>query len=283
MGSRDGWLADRVALARHLELIELATQAARRDERILAAWLSGSLASDFADQFSDIDFHVVVREEDFGAFAESGWADFVSGLAPTVLTRSFGSGRGGFAITSDWMHFDVALHRLGDQLFRDGAGIRPLFDRTGGLLPKASATHSIERGEPYFPVEVVEWFFYMLGNLAVVVGRDEPVLGTNGAVMLRDTCLVPLMHGEEGRRQNWREQAAKGVSHRRAAPAARGLAGGRRDSRLRYCLLCRNQRPVRDARTGARREDWWRLARQAREGDPASPRAVNRKTDSSLT
>jgi len=32
----------------------------------------------------------------------------------------------------------------------------------------------------------------------VVVGRDEPVLGTNGAVQLRDTCLVPLMHAEEG-------------------------------------------------------------------------------------
>ena len=198
MGERDGRLPDRVGLARHLELIELATQAARGDERIAAAWVSGSLASDFADQFSDIDVHIAVREEDFGAFAEAGWADFVSGLAPTVLTRSFQSGRGGFAVTSDWMHFDVVVHRAGDQLFKGGAGIRPLFDRTGGLLPKASATGSVRRGEPYFPGKVVEWFFYMLGNLAVVVGRDEPVLGTNGAVMLRDTCLVPLMHAEEG-------------------------------------------------------------------------------------
>ncbi len=38
----------------------------------------------------------------------------------------------------------------------------------------------------------------MLGNLAVVVGRDEPVLGMNGAVMLCYTCLVPLLHAEQG-------------------------------------------------------------------------------------
>lgn len=99
---------------------------------------------------------------------------------------------------SDWMHFDVAVHREGDRLLRDGAGIRPLFDRTGALLPKARTVGSVAQGEPYFPRKVVEWFFYMLGNLTVVVGRDEPVLGTNGAVQLRDGCLVPLMHAERG-------------------------------------------------------------------------------------
>ena len=198
MGDRDSRPSEHAALARHEELIDLATQSARRDQRISAAWLVGSLASEFADEFSDIDFHIAVREEHLAAFADTGWVEFISGLAPTVLTRRFQSGRGGFAITADWMHFDLAVHGDGDRLRVPAAGIRPLFDRSGDLLPKGSATQSVERGEPYFPAEVVEWFFYMLGNLAVVVGRDEPVLGTNGAVQLRDTCLVPLMHAEQG-------------------------------------------------------------------------------------
>jgi hypothetical protein len=82
-------------------------------------------------------------------------------------------------------------------MLRPGSGFIPLFDRMG-MLPAEVHQVDIERGDPGFPADVVQWFFYMLGNLAVVVGRDEPVLGTNGAIMLRDTCLVPLMHAETG-------------------------------------------------------------------------------------
>lgn len=58
--------------------------------------------------------------------------------------------------------------------------------------------HTTEVREPYFPAPVVDWFFYMLGNLAAVVGRNEPVLGTNGVISIRDTALVPLMYAETG-------------------------------------------------------------------------------------
>ncbi len=185
-------------LARHHQLIEQATEAARRDDRILAAWLVGSLTADYADEFSDIDFHVAVRAEAIESFRGTGWADFIATFTPTVAFRPFGSGMGGYAITPDWMHFDVAVHSAGDHFLRAGAGIRPLFDRYGDLLPREPLVQTIERGAPYFPDDVVQWFFYMLGNLAVVVGRDEPVLGMNGAVMLCYTCLVPLMHAEQG-------------------------------------------------------------------------------------
>ncbi len=250
MGDHAGRLPDRANLRRHVELIEIATQAAEKDERISAAWLRGSLASDFADRFSDIDFHLAVREEDCEAFGQSGWADFVSGFAPTVLTRNFQSGRGGFAITSDWMHFDVAVHREGDRLFRDGAGIRPLFDRTGGLLPEAPTVGSVAQRGPYFPREVVEWFFYMLGNLAVVVGRDEPVLGTNGAVQLRDTCLVPLMHAERGvMRTGGNKRLRAFLTEARASAYHRSVARivGRRASRRKPTPPSRPARVESDA------------------------------------
>lgn len=45
MDQRDGPLVQRPELGRHVELIELATRAVQRDERISAAWLAGSLAT----------------------------------------------------------------------------------------------------------------------------------------------------------------------------------------------------------------------------------------------
>jgi hypothetical protein len=196
--SPESRLPERANLARHRDLVEAATEIARQDERVLAAWLVGSLAAEYADEFSDIDFHIAVVPEHFTSFGDEGWVQFITRFTPIVAARPFGSGMGGYAITPDWMHFDLAIHRAGDQFLRPGAGFRPLFDRDGDLLPPGPVIQSIGRGSPYFPADVVQWFFYMLGNLAVVVGRDEPVLGMNGAVMLCYTCLVPLLHAEQG-------------------------------------------------------------------------------------
>lgn len=183
-------------LERHDRLIAAATDALKADRRVLAAWLVGSLTTDQADAVSDIDLHILVRSEDLVALRE-GWADLVHTFTPTVSTRSFPSGTGGYAITPEWMHLDLAVHG-GTPTIHDGSGFTPLFDRSEGALPTHAKVRSIEVGDPWFPSEAVHWFFYMLGNLAVVVARDEPVLGTNGAVMLRDTCLVPLMYAESG-------------------------------------------------------------------------------------
>lgn len=196
--SGGGRRSETVDLERHYELVEAATEAARQDERVLAAWLVGSLAAEYADAYSDIDFHIAVSAEAYGSFGEDGWREFVTRFTPVVAVKSFGGGAGGYAITPDWMHLDLAVHRADGALIRPGSGVRPLFDRHGGLLPTEPVLQLVERGAPYFPADVVQWFFYMLGNLAVVVGRDEPVLGMNGAVMLCYTCLVPLLHAEQG-------------------------------------------------------------------------------------
>ena len=196
--NQDGSVPRPVGLARHQELIDVATAAAAGDTRIVAAWLVGSLAADYADEFSDIDFHIAVADDAYSDFAGGGWVEFIASFTPIVSARPFGSAGGGYAITADWMHLDVAVHPASNLGLSDGAGFKPLCDRSGQLLPPAPVLGHIERGEPYYPAGVVQWFFYMLGNLGVVVGRNEPVLGMNGAVMLCYTCLVPLMHAEQG-------------------------------------------------------------------------------------
>ncbi len=128
-------LPERANLSRHRELVEAATEVARQDERILAAWLVGSLAAEYADEYSDIDFHIAVSPEAFPAFGERGWTKFITRFTPIVTARPFGGGAGGYAITPDWMHFDLGVHRADVQLFRPGSGVRPLFDKQGDLLP----------------------------------------------------------------------------------------------------------------------------------------------------
>ena len=78
------------------------------------------------------------------------------------------------------------------------APMRPLFDKTGVLLPTQAVPAPAVAPEPYFPVDAVDWFFYMFGNLVTVVGRDEPVWAMNGVITLRDTRLVPLFFAERG-------------------------------------------------------------------------------------
>jgi hypothetical protein len=54
--------------ARHEAVIGRLVDAARSDDRIVAAWLQGSRADGSADDFSDVDFYVAVRDEAFAAF-----------------------------------------------------------------------------------------------------------------------------------------------------------------------------------------------------------------------
>lgn len=153
---------NRDGLRRHQELIDAATDVARADDRVLAAWLVGSLTTDQADSLSDIDFHILVSSEDLVTFRD-GWVELVHRFTPTVATKSFQSGTGGYAITPDWMHFDLAIHG-GQPTIHDGTGFTPLFDRSGGALPTQRTVRSIERAEPWFPAEVVDWFFYNAGQ-----------------------------------------------------------------------------------------------------------------------
>jgi hypothetical protein len=175
------------------ELIERATEAAAADDRILAAFLGGSFADGTADAYSDVDLHVVVEDD-----TTYRWTDLANAIALMVHTKSIHGIVGGYAITEDWQHLDVVVHaRAG---FEATLGCRPLFDRAG-LLPVESKPRPSQHGEPYFPAEAVNFYFYLLGNLCVVLGRGELALAMNGAIARRDIGLVPLMLAENGVRK----------------------------------------------------------------------------------
>ncbi|MBI5289038.1 MAG: nucleotidyltransferase domain-containing protein [Chloroflexi bacterium] len=68
--------------ARHEAVIGGLTEAARADERVIAAWLQGSRADGSADAFSDIDYYVAVPDDAFNSFDK---LEFVSRVAQVLV------------------------------------------------------------------------------------------------------------------------------------------------------------------------------------------------------
>jgi hypothetical protein len=170
-------------------IITRAASLASSDDRIEAAWLAGSFGTGRADDHSDIDLHLLVPPS-------FSWRDFADALAPHVLLMPIPGVDGGVLITPEWTHVDIVCHPSLPTPLR---GCRPLVDRSS-LLPPASPAAS-DFGDPYFPAAAVDLYFYLLGNLAVVLGRGELSLASNGAINRRDDGLDPLMLGANGERK----------------------------------------------------------------------------------
>ncbi|HEX4215593.1 MAG TPA: nucleotidyltransferase domain-containing protein [Candidatus Dormibacteraeota bacterium] len=176
----------------------------RSDPRILAAWLVGSFASGRADAYSDIDVHCCVEDEALDAFRGDGWKEVLARITPTVMATTFPPTGpvGGYSLTPEWTHIDLVVHPRSSMNIEAEGPLRPLFDHTGELLPGQPPPPDPPQGEPYFPEPVVDFYFYILGNMVTVVARNEPALLGNGVITLRDACLVPLLCAERGVRRS---------------------------------------------------------------------------------
>jgi predicted nucleotidyltransferase len=182
-------------------MIARARELLPEDERVLAVYLIGSYATGAADRYSDVDVHLVVTDDSAKWFAEH-WDDVLRKLTgPTVLTDGLPGLIGGLGITADWLHVDLIVHPL-ESFDRDQYdGVRVLFDRDGTLFPDGDVAPKGGRaGDPYWPAGNVNLFFYFLGNLVTVLGRDERIVGSQGIGVVRDQ-LIALMLAERGVRR----------------------------------------------------------------------------------
>jgi hypothetical protein len=167
-------------LARLEAFVEHATATLRADQRIVAAWLGGSLAAGAADAYSDVDLRVAVADDAFDAFV-ADWPSLTERLAPTVMRRRIGPPESPIviAITPEWLRFDIAIAPAAAP---DRIGDRTLFDRR----PRPPAGAPAARPDPASRLPgLVEEFLRVLGLWRVVHGRGELVLMAHGAGMLR--------------------------------------------------------------------------------------------------
>ena len=177
-------------------VVEAAVEVLPGAPGVVAVWVGGSLAIGVADVFSDVDLNVVVEDEHLDEWRRS-WPSFVQECAgPLLLAQAIGGDVvGGFALTAAWEHVDLVVHARSG--LRRPDSCRVLHDPEGLLVERSGASG---RGEPFYPADDVTLFLYLLGNLAVTLGRGELLVAHGGVGALRD-LLIRLMLSESGVRK----------------------------------------------------------------------------------
>jgi predicted nucleotidyltransferase len=183
--------------ARLRESLASLAAACEDDPAVLAAWVGGSLARDTADDWSDIDLHLLVDHPDeFG----NGIADWFRRTMPAVLADEIPAVSGGFIfVTPDWIHVDVIVH--GSRGFsQDEFPCRVLLDPQGLVRDIPASTEQMV-GEPYLPHDQIQLYLYFMGVTVTVIHRHEWIALAQGAAGFRDSLLIPLMLAENGVRK----------------------------------------------------------------------------------
>ncbi len=164
----------------------------RADARVLAAWLTGSFGRGDEDDYSDLDYWIVVADTDVDAVA-ADWPAAARQITDLVLERRVDFGRTVVLthVDSEWNRFDLAIGVPDDVPTRTARTHRLLFDRAGlaaqlrpGGKPTPPSPATVDR--------LVTEFLRVLGLLPVVVGREDYVAAASGAGLLRD-LLIDLM------------------------------------------------------------------------------------------
>jgi hypothetical protein len=177
------------------DLVETISRVLAADAEIEAAWLGGSLGGGGGDAFSDVDVVALVSP---AAPAEVGLRYAQGGVAaiaePALVNPLFG-GRVVNVVATDWRRFDISFIGPGELGRFDAARLTVLFNR-GDRAP-AVAESSPYRTTHDAVLKLVNEFLRVLGLLAVVVGREEYVLGLSGTDLLR-RLTIDLMLEENG-------------------------------------------------------------------------------------
>lgn len=172
-------------------------RACEDDPQVLAAWVGGSLARGTADDWSDIDLHLLVAQAE--QFC-SGIRSWFERTAPVVLAEEIPDVPGGFVfVTPAWVHVDVIVHDRRD-FCQEGLPARVLLDRAG-LVREIPAADEQMLGDPYLPLDQVRLYLYFMGVTVTVVHRGEWLALAQGAAGFRDSLLIPLMLAENGVRK----------------------------------------------------------------------------------
>lgn len=208
----------------------------RADERIAAAWLTGSLARGAADAWSDVDVLIAVRGPDFPAFV-ADWRALVDRVGPTVMARRFGPDDRPIvtAVTPDWLRFDIVIGSADDRRPYSYAATL-LFDREGiaERAAPAPAARDPLAGLPF----LVEEFIRGLGLLPIVIGRDELFVAMFGVAVFRNHLAELMLLETGGRRGGAKRLNPFLTDEQRAALATLPAPVLTRESLIRCHVAC---------------------------------------------
>lgn len=158
---------------RHGAVIDRFAAACRADERILAAFIGGSLARGAADEFSDLDLYIVTTDEAHGGFLKTR-ADFLRQIGEPLFSETFALPDIIFFILDDGTEGELCAGRESRFIHIHSGPFQVLVDKAGllegAIFPERTAgpveqTEALQR--------LLAGFWHDLSHLITALGRGQ--------------------------------------------------------------------------------------------------------------
>ena len=172
----------RVVIARFVEACEA-------DDRIVAAFLSGSVARGEADEYSDLDLCLITRDE---AYEEvlADRAAIIERLGEPLFLESFALDAIAFFILADGTDGELFFARESELDRLDTGPFRTLLDEKGILAGAEFPFPEPDRAEQAEELRhVLYWFWHDLSHFMAAIGRGNLWWAAGQLEMLRAYCV----------------------------------------------------------------------------------------------
>ena len=190
----------------HQEYLKAFKAKANSDGRISAVWLEGSLATETADRYSDIDIHLLVAEADKEAFLYE-LESWLSDVQPLVLFKNTFPGQMVTCITTAGLRLDIWLH-AGDTISLERPKVRVLSAAERCIQFKETCRDEEPKHIRTTLKHHLNEFWRVVAILPTVLGREEHIAGSMGTTFAVMSLTEVLIIGSG----NQRDRGVKNVN-----------------------------------------------------------------------
>jgi predicted nucleotidyltransferase len=194
------------------DVIDRFVDACEADDRIVAAFLSGSNATGTADAYSDLDLGVITTDAAFADVIADQRA-LVSRLGEPLFLGHFGRAWNVFFILADGTEGEIFFGREGALEEIDVGPFEPLVDKRGILAGAAFPFSPPDRDEQREHLrQILNWFWHELSHFITALGRGDLWWAYGQLEALRGHCvnLMRIQHGAEAQDEPF-EKLAKAI------------------------------------------------------------------------
>lgn len=181
------------------------------DDRIVAAFLTGSQATGTADAYSDLDLGVITTDAAFADVIADRRA-IVSQLGEPLFLDHFGRDWNVFFILADGTEGEIFFGREGALEEVDVGPFESLLDEHGILAGVAFPFSRPDADEREHLRQILNWFWHELSHFITALGRDDLWWAYGQLEALRRHCvnLTRIRHGAEAQDEPY-EKLAKAI------------------------------------------------------------------------
>jgi predicted nucleotidyltransferase len=176
---------------RQNEIIEAVTKRFATDNRLKALFLSGSYGNGTYDAWSDVDFLIIVDDDNRQA-VKADFLKAVRSVGPMISSNTLEMGATlVHSVLEDWTRVDVVLADERGLGTKAQDSVKALVD-PGGLWAGLPETLEWRGPNPHQVEYLIKEFTRILGMTSIGKGRDEVATAITGCGLLR-TNLIALM------------------------------------------------------------------------------------------